>query len=130
MPVPRPKPIQTLPSFVPTIASLDHLGEYLTWLMNERLPSVCLVMFCVAGLFVTYQLAVFMVGVAARDRLPHSVVPATRWPQPPGVPAGRAVVAAGDAAVEDVERQDERLRVAAPAAGHARVAAAAEPGSC
>ena len=29
-PVPRLKPIQTLASFVPTIAWLDHLGEYLT----------------------------------------------------------------------------------------------------
>jgi hypothetical protein len=54
-PVPRLKPIQTLASFVPTIAWLDHLGEYLTWLMNERLPSVCLVMFCVGGLFVMYH---------------------------------------------------------------------------
>src|SRR6266567_4027591 len=38
VPVPRLKPIQTLASFVPTMASLDHLGEYLTWLMKERLP--------------------------------------------------------------------------------------------
>ena len=44
-PVPRLKPIQTLPSFVPTIATLLNFGEYLTWLMKERLPSVCLVMF-------------------------------------------------------------------------------------
>ena len=57
-PVPRLKPIHTLASFVPTIATLDHFGEYFTWLMNERLPSVCFVMFCVDGLFVTYQLAV------------------------------------------------------------------------
>src|SRR5215475_80140 len=55
MPVPRLKPIQTLPSFVPAIAWVDHLGEYLTWLMKERFPSVCFVMFWVEGLFVTYQ---------------------------------------------------------------------------
>ncbi len=72
---------------MPTIALLDHLGEYLTWLMKERLPSVCLVMFWFAGLFVTYQLP-------AIDWLPPAivsqtlVVPSTRWPQPPGVPAG------------------------------------------
>src|ERR1044072_3778575 len=55
-PVPRAKTIQTLASFVPTIATLDPFGEYFTWLMNERLPSEPFVMFCVDGLFVTYQL--------------------------------------------------------------------------
>ena len=62
-PVPRLNPIQALPSFVPTIASLAHFGEYLTWLMNERFPSDCFVMFCVVGLFVMYQLAAFMVAL-------------------------------------------------------------------
>src|SRR5690348_367471 len=33
VPVPRLKPIQTLPSLVPAMAWLDHFGEYLTWLM-------------------------------------------------------------------------------------------------
>ena len=55
VPVPRLKPIQTLASFVPTMATLWYFGEYLTPLMNERLPRVCLVMFWVVGLFVTYQ---------------------------------------------------------------------------
>ena len=88
MPVPRLKPIRTLPSFVPTIASLGHLGEYLTWLMNERLPSVCLVMFWVDGLFVTYQLAAFIAALPPVIVSQTLVVPATRWPQPPGAPAG------------------------------------------
>ena len=77
-PVPRLNPIQTLASFVPTIASLDHFGEYLTWLMNERLPSVCLVMFCVDGLFVTYQLAAFIVALPPEIVSQTLVVPATR----------------------------------------------------
>src|SRR2546423_14721803 len=72
VPVPRLKPIQTLPSFVPTIAELCHFGEYFTWLMNERLPSVCFVMFCVDGLFVTYQLQEFM------DALPPATAPKPR----------------------------------------------------
>ena len=88
VPVPRLKPIQTFASFVPTIAWLDHFGEYLTWLMKERLPSVCLVMFCVGGLFVTYQLAAFMVALPPAIVSQTRVVPATRWPQPPGMPAG------------------------------------------
>ena len=87
MPVPRLKPIQTLPSFVPTIALLDHFGEYLTWLMNERLPSDCLVMFWVVGLFVTYQLPLMLASPPLIDSQTR-VVPSTRWPQPPGVPAG------------------------------------------
>ena len=57
VPVPRLKPIQTLASLVPTMATLWYFGEYLTPLMNERFPNVCLVMFWVVGLFVTYQSA-------------------------------------------------------------------------
>ena len=63
---------------MPTIASLAHLGEYLTWLMNERLPSVCLVMFCVEGLFVTYQLAAFITALPPVIVSQTLVVPATR----------------------------------------------------
>jgi hypothetical protein len=37
------------------MATLWYFGEYLTPLMNERLPRVCLVMFWVVGVFVTYQ---------------------------------------------------------------------------
>src|SRR5438046_8339688 len=88
MPVPRLKPIQTFASFVPTMATLLYFGEYLTPLMKERLPKVCLVMFWVVGLFVMYQ------SVEPNVRLPplivsHTrVVPAMRLPQPPGTPAG------------------------------------------
>jgi hypothetical protein len=32
-PVPRLNPIQTLPSFVPAMATLLYFGEYFTWLM-------------------------------------------------------------------------------------------------
>ena len=57
VPVPRLKPIQTLASFVPTMATLWYFGEYLIPLMYERFPRVCLVMFWVVGLFVIYQSA-------------------------------------------------------------------------
>src|SRR4030095_14299980 len=57
MPVPRLNPIQTLASFVPSIATLEYFGEYLIWLIYERFPKVCLVMFCVVGVFVMYQSA-------------------------------------------------------------------------
>src|SRR5689334_12519410 len=85
VPVPRLKPIQTFPSFVPTIPWLDHLGEYFTWLMNERFPRLPFVMFWVDGLFVTYQLIEALPPVTDSQT---RVVPSTRWPQPPGVPAG------------------------------------------
>src|SRR2546430_5752597 len=78
--VPRLKPIQTLPSLVPTIASLDHLGEYLTWLMNERSPSVPFVMSWVVGLFVTYQVTEPL--FAAVTVSPTRYVPSPGWPQP------------------------------------------------
>ena len=87
-PVPRLKPIQTLASFVPTIATLEYFGEYFTWLMNERLPSDCFVMFWFDGLFVTYQLAVFIVALPPATVSQTRVVPPIRWPQPPGAPAG------------------------------------------
>src|SRR5437667_10745774 len=55
--------------------------------MNERLPSVCLVMFWFVGLFVMYQLeevnVLFPPAMVSHTR----VVPAMRWPQPPGTPA-------------------------------------------
>src|SRR5438105_722055 len=77
VPVPRLKPIQTLPSFVPTIAALCHFGEYFTWLMNERLPSVPFVMFWFAGLFVTYHVPDMLELPPAIDS--HTlVVPASR----------------------------------------------------
>jgi len=76
-PVPRLKPIQTLPSFVPTMPCVDHFGEYLTWLMNERLPSDCLVMFWVVGLFVTYQLPLMLESPPLIDSQTR-VVPSTR----------------------------------------------------
>src|SRR5438067_5423024 len=87
MPVPRLKPIQTFASFVPTMATLLYFGEYLTPLMKERLPKVCLVIFWVVGLFVIYQ------SEPENELFPpeivsHTlVVPAIRWPQPPGTPA-------------------------------------------
>src|SRR6266404_8288393 len=68
VPVPRLKPIQTLASLVPTMATLWYLGEYLTWLMNERFPKVCLVMFWVVGLFVMYQFE------PAKELLPPKIV--------------------------------------------------------
>src|SRR5206468_9383545 len=86
VPVPRLNPIQTLASFVPTIATLAYFGEYFTWLMNERLPSVCLVMFCVVGLFVMYQSPVPMEALPPLIVSHTLVVPAVRWPHPPGTP--------------------------------------------
>src|SRR5438046_9250152 len=56
--------------------------------MKERLPKVCLVIFWVVGLFVIYQ------SEPENELFPplivsHTlVVPAIRWPQPPGIPAG------------------------------------------
>ena len=72
---------------MPTAATLDHFGEYFTWLMNERLPSDSFVMFWFDGLFVTYQLAVFIVALPPAIVSQTRVVPPTRWPQPPGTPA-------------------------------------------
>ena len=78
VPVPRLNPIQTLASFVPTMATLWYFGEYLTALMNERLPNVCFVMFCVVGLFVMYQLAVLKVLAPPRTVSQTLMVPAIR----------------------------------------------------
>src|SRR5215471_15892906 len=72
LPVPRLKPIQALPSLVPTIATLWNFGEYFNWLMNERPSRVCLVMFWLEGLLVTYQLELFM------ELLPPATVSQTR----------------------------------------------------
>src|SRR5213080_1904525 len=55
--------------------------------MNERFPRLCLVMFCVAGLFVTYQADVGTVLLPPEIVSQTLVVPAMRWPQPPGTPA-------------------------------------------
>src|SRR5262245_332585 len=85
VPVPRFWPIHTLPSLVPTMAALWNFGEYLTWLMNERLPSDCLVMFCVAGLLVTTQVLAPPAPLIVSQTL---VVPATRCPQPVAAPGG------------------------------------------
>src|SRR5436190_15217237 len=55
--------------------------------MKERLPKVCLVIFWLVGLFVIYQ------SEPENELFPpeivsHTlVVPAIRWPQPPGTPA-------------------------------------------
>src|SRR5689334_4798798 len=88
VPVPRLKPICTLPSFVPAMATLCFFGAYFTWLMNERLPSVCLVRFCVDGLFVTYQVTVPLEFAALPVTVSHTrVVPTMRCPQPPLAPA-------------------------------------------
>src|ERR1043166_8716790 len=84
-PVPRLKPIQKLASFVPATASLAHFGEFFPWLMYERLPSVCFVMFWVDGLLVTYQLTDAAAPVVVSQT---RVVPSTRWPQPVVAPAG------------------------------------------
>src|ERR1041385_7937430 len=87
-PVPRLKPICTLPSLVPAMATLCFFGAYFTWLMNERLPSVPLVRFCVEGLFVTYQVTVPFEFAALPVIVSQTrVVPATRCPQPPLAPA-------------------------------------------
>src|SRR5947207_11971302 len=56
--------------------------------MKERLPKVCLVIFWLVGLFVIYQSEpeneLFPPEIVSHTR----VVPAIRWPQPPGTPAG------------------------------------------
>src|SRR2546430_11540358 len=52
--------------------------------MKERLPRVPLVMFCVVGLLVIYQV---MLALPPEIDSHTLVVPAIRWPQPPGVPA-------------------------------------------
>src|SRR5436305_12709891 len=75
MPGPRLNPIQTLPSFVPAIATLWNFGEYFTWLMNERSPRACLVIFRVEGLFVTYQPGVKLAPplVVSHPRVVHAI---------------------------------------------------------
>src|ERR1043166_7970154 len=57
--------------------------------MTDRLPSVCLVMFCVDGLFVTYQVELTPLAAAARIVSQTRVVPAIRWLQPVVADAGR-----------------------------------------
>src|SRR6187397_3214478 len=81
VPVPRLKPIQTFPSFVPAIACESHFGEYLTWLMYDRSASVPFVR---SGL-VMYQ---FAVPVAPPMLSQTRYVPSSRWPQPVVAPAG------------------------------------------
>src|ERR1043166_3342566 len=56
--------------------------------MNERVPNVCFVMFWVVGLLVIYQLPEFIVAFPPAIVSHTRVVPTTRWPQPPGTPAG------------------------------------------
>src|SRR5436190_2705788 len=56
--------------------------------MNERLPRVCLVRFCVDGLFVTYHVTVPFEFAALPVIVSHTrVVAATSRPQPPLAPA-------------------------------------------
>src|ERR1044071_1412801 len=87
VPVPRLKPICTLPSFVPAMATVCVFGEYFTWLMNERLPKVCLVRFCVEGLFVTYHVTVpFAFAALPVIVSPTRVVPAAGQSVPPAMP--------------------------------------------
>ncbi len=62
MPVPRPKPYWTLPSFVPTIALPFVVGAYASWLMNDRSASVFLVR---SGLF-GYQLSAPLIDSQTR----------------------------------------------------------------
>src|SRR3977135_1341148 len=50
--------------------------------MKERLPSVCLVMFCVDGLLVMYQVELTPLAAAPLIVSQTLVVPAIRWPQP------------------------------------------------
>src|SRR5262245_61995403 len=88
VPVPRLKPIQGLPSLVPAMAMVWSRGEYFTWLMNDRLPRVCLVMLVVVGLFVTYHVTAPFALAAFPVMVSHTrVVPATRRPHPPLDPA-------------------------------------------
>src|ERR1044071_1944828 len=55
--------------------------------MNERFPSVPFVMFCVVGLFVTYQADDGTVASAPRIVSQTRVVPAIKWPHPVVGPA-------------------------------------------
>ena len=55
--------------------------------MNDRLPSVPLVMFWFDGLFVMYHVPLMTASpplIVSKTR----VVPSITWPQPPGTPAG------------------------------------------
>src|SRR5215212_9664375 len=84
-PEPMPRPIWTLPSLVPTMTTLWSLGSKASWLMNERLPSVCLVR--LSGLL-TYQVTVPAVPLDAPWIVSQTLmVPRTRWPQPVPAPA-------------------------------------------
>jgi hypothetical protein len=60
------------------MATLWYFGEYLTPLMYERFPRVCLVMFWVVGLFVTYQSAVLNEALPPLIVSHTLVVPAIR----------------------------------------------------
>src|SRR5262245_9294744 len=64
--------------------------------MNDRLPRVCLVMFCVVGLFVTYQVTTPFAFAALPVMVSHTrVVPTTRRPHPPLAPAAGQSVPPG-----------------------------------
>src|SRR5664280_596653 len=86
-PVPRLKPIWTLPSLVPAMATLWYLGEYLTWLIYERLPRVPLVRFAVIGLLVTTHWLLLKLDAVPLTVSQTRVVPASRCPQPEVEPA-------------------------------------------
>ena len=98
-------------SFVPTIATLDHFGEYLTWLMNERLPSDCFVMFWLDGLFVTYQVAAFIVASGAGIGFVRPIA-MRHIKQPPTLRSGTAALVGRSAIVlEEVTEHRGRIRI-------------------
>src|SRR5437868_5534029 len=88
-PVVSAAPMRTLLSFVPSMATLSYFGENLTWLMYERLPSVCFVTF--GGLF-TYHVTAPPLPLALPVIVSQTrVVAARRCPQPPpGAAAGQS----------------------------------------
>src|ERR1044071_692430 len=57
--------------------------------MNERLPSDCLVMFCVETALVTYQVELPPLAAAPEFFSPTRVVPAIKCPQPVVALAGK-----------------------------------------
>src|SRR6185503_1775461 len=81
-PVPRPRPICTFPSLVPTITVDCKAWENASCVMKDRSPRLCLVRF--AGLF-TYHVGVVAAPVIVSQT---RTVPVIKWPQPVPAPAG------------------------------------------
>ncbi len=121
MPVPRPKPIQTLPSFVPTMACARPLRRVLD-LVDERAVAERLLGHVLGRRVVRDVPATAHAGVAALDRLPDAGRPVDEVTAPTRRACRSTVVASRHSAVEEVEGLSERPRVAAPAAGDALVA--------